>query len=116
MELVWNGKTSEVFNILLPSQVSEEVDEPRAENDARLQMNMFDLYSRDASSLRRIVSECWQEVLRISWPISSEYPSCDSKAVLIPFAYDGVILPGSFLTSRLGRSLIFSSWGEAFDE
>ena len=31
VELVWNGKTSEVCNIVLPFQVIEQVDEPRAE-------------------------------------------------------------------------------------
>ncbi|MCL0067291.1 hypothetical protein M1N54_05370 [Thermodesulfovibrionales bacterium] len=34
VELVWNGKTSEVCNIVLPFQVIEQVDEPRAENPA----------------------------------------------------------------------------------
>jgi len=29
VELVWNGKTSEVSNIVLPFQVIEQVDEPR---------------------------------------------------------------------------------------
>ena len=40
VELVWNGKTSEVCNIVLPFQVIEQVDEPRAEKlaDAALQM------------------------------------------------------------------------------
>ncbi len=33
VELVWNGKTSEVCNIVLPFQVIEQVDEPRAEKD-----------------------------------------------------------------------------------
>jgi hypothetical protein len=28
VELVWNGKTSEVTNIVLPFQVIEQVDEP----------------------------------------------------------------------------------------
>ena len=28
---VWNGKTSEVSNVVLPFQVIEQVDEPRAE-------------------------------------------------------------------------------------
>jgi adenine-specific DNA-methyltransferase len=43
-ELVWNGKSSEVCNIVLPFQVIEQVDEPRAEKptDSTLQMNMFD--------------------------------------------------------------------------
>jgi adenine-specific DNA-methyltransferase len=30
VELVWNGKTSEVCNIVLPFQVIEQVDETRA--------------------------------------------------------------------------------------
>ena len=29
VELVWNGKTSEVCNVVLPFQVIEQVDEPR---------------------------------------------------------------------------------------
>jgi adenine-specific DNA-methyltransferase len=32
VELVWNGKTSEVCNLVLPFQVIEQVDEPRAES------------------------------------------------------------------------------------
>src|ERR1700730_11146547 len=31
VELVWNGKTSEVCHLVLPFQVIEQVDEPRAE-------------------------------------------------------------------------------------
>ena len=46
VELVWNGKTNEVSNIVLPFQVIEQVDEPRAETDTRLQMMLFDLDSR----------------------------------------------------------------------
>ena len=46
VELVWNGKTSEVSNIVLPFQVIEQVDEPRAEKDTRLQMDLFDLDAR----------------------------------------------------------------------
>src|SRR3984885_13440341 len=34
VELVWNGKTNEVCNIVLPFQVIEQVDEPRAEKPA----------------------------------------------------------------------------------
>lgn len=33
VELVWNGKTGEVCNIVLPFQTIEQVDEPRAEGD-----------------------------------------------------------------------------------
>jgi len=48
VELVWNGKTSEVSNIVLPFQVIEQVDEPRAEkpDETALQMSMFDLDAR----------------------------------------------------------------------
>lgn len=46
VELVWNGKTNEVCNIVLPFQVIEQVDEPRAEKDTRLQVGLFDLDDR----------------------------------------------------------------------
>jgi adenine-specific DNA-methyltransferase len=48
VELVWNGKTGEVCNIVLPFQVIEQVDEPRAEKPAEttLQPSMFDLDAR----------------------------------------------------------------------
>ena len=44
VELVWNGKTSEVCNIVLPFQVIEHVDEPRAEKpeDTSAQFELFD--------------------------------------------------------------------------
>ncbi|MCE9554283.1 MAG: site-specific DNA-methyltransferase [Planctomycetes bacterium] len=44
VELVWNGKTSEVCNIVLPFQVIEQVDEPRAEKpeDTAAQGLLFD--------------------------------------------------------------------------
>lgn len=44
VELVWNGKTNEVCNIVLPFQVIEQVDEPRAEKpeDTALQLGLFD--------------------------------------------------------------------------
>jgi DNA modification methylase len=48
VELVWNGKTSEVCNIVLPFQVIEQVDEPRAEKpaDTAQQGTLFDLDAR----------------------------------------------------------------------
>ncbi len=42
VELVWNGKTSEVCNVVLPFQVIEQVDEPREEKAVKLQMDLFD--------------------------------------------------------------------------
>jgi len=44
IELVWNGKDSEVCNIVLPFQTIEQVDEPRAEepDDTQPQMALFD--------------------------------------------------------------------------
>ena len=46
--LGWNSKTSEVCNIVLPSQVIEQVDEPRAEKpeDSALQLSLFDSRGR----------------------------------------------------------------------
>ena len=44
VELVWNGKTNEVCNIVLPFQTIEQVDEPRAEkpSEADMQLALFD--------------------------------------------------------------------------
>ena len=48
VELVWNGKTSEVCNIVLPFQVIEQVDEPRAEKQEETspQFELFDARGR----------------------------------------------------------------------
>ena len=45
VELVWNGKTSEVCNLVLPFQVIEQVDEPRAEK-VKAQPNLFNMDER----------------------------------------------------------------------
>jgi adenine specific DNA methylase Mod len=51
VELIWNGKSNEVTNIVLPFQVIEQVDEPRAEKlaDTALQLNLFDTRGRQKS-------------------------------------------------------------------
>ena len=48
VELIWNGKTSEVSTIVLPFQVIEQVDEPRAEKpeDTISQFGLFDFRGR----------------------------------------------------------------------
>ncbi|MDP8254352.1 MAG: site-specific DNA-methyltransferase [Candidatus Alcyoniella australis] len=48
VELVWNGKTNEVCNIVLPFQVIEQVDEPRAEKSEETapQLDLFTTDSR----------------------------------------------------------------------
>ncbi|MCF8083002.1 MAG: site-specific DNA-methyltransferase [Deltaproteobacteria bacterium] len=48
VELVWNGKTNEVCNIVLPFQTIEQVDEPRAEKpeDTSPQLGLFDARGR----------------------------------------------------------------------
>jgi DNA modification methylase len=43
IELVWNGKSQEVTNIVMPFQTIEHVDEPRAKEDMRVQPELFDL-------------------------------------------------------------------------
>ena len=40
VELVWNGKTNEVCNIVMPFQTIEQVDEPRT--DSKIQKSIFD--------------------------------------------------------------------------
>jgi adenine-specific DNA-methyltransferase len=42
IELIWNGKTNEVTNVVLPFQVIEHVDEPRAESEMKVQPDLFD--------------------------------------------------------------------------
>ena len=46
VELVWNGKTNEVTNAVLPFQVIEHVDEPREEKNTYLQYDLFDVDGR----------------------------------------------------------------------
>lgn len=48
VELVWQGKTNEVSSVVLPFQVIEHVDEPRAEKpeDTALQGSLFDARGR----------------------------------------------------------------------
>ena len=49
VELVWNGKSGDVCSIVLPFQVIEQVDEPRAESDKKrkdAQASLFDVDAR----------------------------------------------------------------------
>ncbi len=46
VELVWNGKTDDICNVVLPFQIIEQVDEPRAEIDTTMQLGLFDLDDR----------------------------------------------------------------------
>ena len=46
VELVWNGKTNEVCNVVLPFQIIEQVDEPRKETDTKIQQTLFDVDDR----------------------------------------------------------------------
>lgn len=43
VELIWNGKTNEVCNVVLPFQIIEQVDEPRSEKEMKLQGELFNL-------------------------------------------------------------------------
>lgn len=47
VELVWNGKTNEVCNLVLPFQIIEHVDEPRREHDTdEYAGTLFDIRGR----------------------------------------------------------------------
>jgi adenine specific DNA methylase Mod len=45
IELVWNGKSQGITNVVLPFQTIEHVDEPRAEESLLIQPGLFDLTS-----------------------------------------------------------------------
>jgi adenine-specific DNA-methyltransferase len=52
VELVWNGKTDEVTNIVLPFQTVETIDEPRSDESVKFasqQYSMFDTRGRQLS-------------------------------------------------------------------
>ncbi len=49
VELVWNGKTNEVTNVVLPFQTIEVVDEPRSESIAKVQTDLFSSGGRQIS-------------------------------------------------------------------
>lgn len=46
VELLWNGKTDEMENIILPFQIIENIDEPRSEETMNLQSSIFDTTGR----------------------------------------------------------------------
>ena len=46
VELLWNGKTDEVENTVLPFQVIENIDEPRSEEKIMAQTSLFDTSGR----------------------------------------------------------------------
>ncbi|MEO5329228.1 MAG: hypothetical protein H7829_13415 [Magnetococcus sp. THC-1_WYH] len=64
VELVWNGKTNEVCNIVLPFQTIEHVDEPRAEKpeDTAAQGSLFDERGRQ---LKGWTNKQWCEDITI---------------------------------------------------
>ena len=43
VELVWNGKTGDVTNVVMPFQTIEHIDEPRSEKELKAQPDLFDL-------------------------------------------------------------------------
>jgi DNA modification methylase len=46
VELLWNGKTDEIENMVLPFQVIEHIDEPRSEEKISAQSSLFDTSGR----------------------------------------------------------------------
>ena len=46
VELVWNGKSNDVSNIVLPFQTIEQVDEPRSDKETKIQKTLFDVDTR----------------------------------------------------------------------
>jgi DNA modification methylase len=46
VELLWNGKTNEVTNVVLPFQVIEQIDDPRSDAKFGMQDSLFDTSGR----------------------------------------------------------------------
>ena len=46
IELLWNGKTNEVTNVVLPFQTIEQIDEPRSDAKFGMQESLFDTSGR----------------------------------------------------------------------
>ena len=46
IELVWNGKSQEVTNVVLPFQIIEHIDEPRPDEEVQRQPDLFDAGGR----------------------------------------------------------------------
>lgn len=46
VELLWNGKTNEVTNVVLPFQTIEQIDEPRSDAKFGMQESLFDTSGR----------------------------------------------------------------------
>lgn len=49
VELVWNGKTNEITNTVLPFQTIEHIDEPRSEKKINSQSSLFDTGGRQVA-------------------------------------------------------------------
>ena len=52
VELVWNGKTQEVCNLVLPFQTIEHIDEPRTERKAKNKQDTFEFYDPSGRQMR----------------------------------------------------------------
>ncbi len=52
VELVWNGKTNEVCNVVLPFQTIEQVDEPRTETGSQKKEIQFGLFDERGRQLK----------------------------------------------------------------
>ena len=76
VELVWNGKTNDICNIVLPFQVIEQVDEPRAEKteDTRQQLDLFSVDSRG----RQLKG--WTGQRQLHFPVDDNYTSSYGNA------------------------------------
>ncbi len=55
LELLWNGKTDEVTNVVLPFQTIEHVDTPRSEEIKELQLSLFDESGRQQKGCNKLI-------------------------------------------------------------
>ncbi len=75
VELVWNGKTAEVCNVVLPFQTIEQVDEPRAEG-VKEQPSLFNMDARGRQLTGWTNKPIWGDN---NAPSTCPSPGCSSK-------------------------------------
>jgi len=116
VELIWNGKTSEVCNVVLPFQVIEQVDEPREEKAVKLQMDLFDMQGDNKLVLSSLKNGSLREEIETQGGIKLIYidPPFDVGA---DFSMD-IEIGGETLTKKPGilEELAYrDTWGKGAD-
>ena len=80
VELVWNGKTGEVTNVVLPFQVIEQVDEPRAKKELKLQPDLFSLEDLDVPLKTARLKQWCEDINRTQSDVTYDFVFVDQES------------------------------------